>query len=235
MAFVVQFAESVERVAKLPVEGAKDGPVTVAWPALGTAVNEALSRGETHYTDRPGILPLREQVTKSFSKRFGLEADARSAAVITCGVVEARFVALQQILKAGEGLWVPEALVPRYAGAAVLRRANLATSSKGAKLVCLASSLGEYVLRKALSTAPGDAVLLFEVDDETGASFHPAQLEEFADRTVTIGPIGYASWQMGYLLAPSKMAAGLRDFKQALTICSTNLSQWAALAEMEAQ
>ena len=93
MAFAVQIAESMKRFANLPVEGAKDGPVTVAWPALVAAVNEALSRGETHYTDRPGILPLREQVTKSFRKRFGLEADARSAAVITCGVVEARFVA----------------------------------------------------------------------------------------------------------------------------------------------
>ena len=130
---------------------------------------------------------------------------------------------------------MPESLVPRYAGAAVLRRANLATSSKGAKLVCLASSLGEAALREALSVVPTGAVVLFEVDEEMGTSFHPAQLEESADRTVTIGPIGYASWQMGYLLAPGKLATGLRDFKQALTICSTNLSQWAALAAMEAQ
>lgn len=235
MAFAVQFAESVKRVAELPVEGGKDGTVAAEWALLVAAVDKALSRGETHYTDRPGILPLREQVTALLRKRFCLEADARSAAVITCGVVEARFVALQQILATGDELWVPESLVPRYAGAAVFRRANLAASSEAVKLVCLASSLGEPALREALSVVPTGSVLLFEVDDETGTSFHPAQLEEFSDRTVTIGPIGYASWQMGYLVAPGKLAAGLRDFKQAITICSTNLSQWAALAAMEAR
>jgi aspartate/methionine/tyrosine aminotransferase len=234
MSFVVEFADSVRRLADMPLPALRDEGVVTPWEPLAVAVEQALSRGETHYTDRPGILPLREKVTAMLLERFGVTADARSAAVITCGAVEARFVALQQLLKPGQSAWWPSSVDGRCAGAALLRRASLVSSPEAATLVCLASSLGETVLREALSTSPAEAVVLFEVDEET-SHFHPAQVERFADRTVTIGQIGYASWQMGYLVSPGKFAAGLRDFKQALTICSTNLSQWAALAAMEAQ
>jgi hypothetical protein len=40
---------------------------------------------------------------------------------------------------------------------------------------------------------------------------------------------GMASWRLGFLAAPAAKAGPLREFKQALTICSTNVSQWGAL------
>ena len=234
MPFVVEFADGVRRLVNMPLPAPRDEEVVTPWERLASAVEQALSRGETHYTDRPGILPLRQQVTAMLAGRFGVNADARSAAVITCGAVEGRFVALQQLLKPGQSAWAPSSVEERFAGAVLLRRASLVGSPEAATLVCLASSLGESVLREALSVMPAEAVVLFEVDEET-SRFHPGLVEGLADRTVTIGQIGYASWQMGYLVSPGKVAAGLRDFKQALTICSTNLSQWAALAAMEAQ
>ncbi|MDE1156539.1 MAG: hypothetical protein PW735_12535 [Acidobacteriaceae bacterium] len=234
MAFVVEFAESVQRLSGVAVPALADAPVAAEWSPLAKAVEEALGRGETHYTDRPGILPLRQKVTAQLKARFGVEADAKAAAVITCGVVEARFVALQQLLAAGDAVWAPVSVLERIAGAALLRRAALAASPEASRLVYLASSLGEAALRESLAKLPAEAIVLFEVDEAENL-FHPATVEGFAARTVTVGQIGYVSWQMGYLVAPGKLAAGLRDFKQALTICSTNLSQWAALSAMEAQ
>ena len=68
-------------------------------------------------------------------------------------------------------------------------------------------------------------------------SFHPHSIAGFGERVVTIGEIGLehglVGARLGYLAAPAGSSAGLRDFKQALTICSTNLSQWAALAVVE--
>ena len=58
------------------------------------AVQDALSRGETHYTDRPGILPLREKVAGLLNRRFGLSYEAGQI-TLTCGVTEARFVTIQ--------------------------------------------------------------------------------------------------------------------------------------------
>ncbi|MFC6646463.1 hypothetical protein ACFQBQ_12880 [Granulicella cerasi] len=232
MAFVVDFSACVQELSALqpvPLEGAE---AAGSWGPMAAAASEALSRGETHYTDRPGILPLRQKVSGLLAKQFALEVDAKSAAVITCGVVEARFVALQQVLAAGDAVWTPESLAARIAGAAGLRRALLTKAPESAKLVYLASSLGEEALRGTLAKVSADALVLFEADDAQ-ASFHPAAVEGFAERVITIGQLGEPAWQMGYLVAPAKLSAGLRDFKQALTICSTNLSQWAMLAALE--
>lgn len=61
---------------------------------------------------------------------------------------------------------------------------------------------------------------------------HPATLG-LADQTITIGSIGLAegmaSWRLGFLAAPVAKAGPLREFKLALTLCSTNVSQWGAL------
>ena len=234
MAFVLEFSESVQRLRSTDAAPLAETPVGRDWATLARAVDEALGRGETHYTDRPGILSLREKVAAMLLTRFGVTADAKTGAMITCGVVEARFVAMQQLVAAGDAVWSPESLSDRIAGAALIRRAEVAGHAKAAKLVYLASSLGEDRLREMLQTLPSDALVLYEVD-ESSSHFHPAQAPNFAERTITIGSLGYASWQTGYLLAPDRLSAGLRDFKQALTICSTNLSQWAALAAMEAQ
>ncbi|MDE1161471.1 MAG: aminotransferase class I/II-fold pyridoxal phosphate-dependent enzyme [Acidobacteriaceae bacterium] len=234
MAFVVEFSKCVEELGALQAVLPNDDVVANQWKIMAQAASEALSRGETHYTDRPGILPLRQKVSALLQKRFSLTVDAKASVVVTCGAVEARFVALQQLLEAGAGVWASESLQELIAGAACMRRATLTSSPEEAKLVYLASSLKENVLRATLAKVAPDAIVLFEVDEE-GASFHPSQVGGFSERTITIGQLGDPAWQMGYLVAAGGFSAGLRDFKQALTICSTNLSQWAMLAAMEAQ
>ena len=234
MAFSIAFSNSVDALQQSMPPSVVDFPLSVGWELIAEAVGGALSRGETHYTDRPGILPLRKHVTSMLAARFQLDADAQSRTIITCGVVEARFVALQQMLAPGRTVWSPESVRNRYSGAAILRRAVPAESAATASLVCLASSLGEQALRSSMEEVSAATHIFFEIDEE-GSAFHPAQVPGFAWRTATAGTLGLASWQMGYLVAPAESAPALRDFKQALTICSTNLSQWAALAAMEGQ
>lgn len=194
----------------------------------------ALARGETHYTDRPGILPLRVRVSEVLSEQFGLtlrEADT----VITCGVTEARFVAVQELLAPDEALFDASG-EQRLTGALVIRGATLADEISKAQAVYLTSAMPEEVQRGLLEHLPEDAYVIYEVVSNAG-TFHPAQLATCAARTVTLGDLGteegLLSWRVGFLVAPHPSAAGLRDFKQALTICTTNLSQWAALALLE--
>lgn len=209
------------------------GPVP---EAAAAATSEALARGETHYTDRPGILPLREQVTRQLAERFAVTADPKANTVITCGVTEARFVAVQELLKPGQTLYAgvhPE----RLEGALIVRGTQFTTDIGTAQVLYLASSMSETAQRSILEAAADEATLVFELDDDA-STFHPAQLPAFENRTVTIGDLGGAnllSWRVGFLATSTTFAAGLRDFKQALTICTTNLSQWAALAVLESQ
>lgn len=233
MALAVPLAERAERLAargydKLSGSG---GPV----PEVAVrATLDALARGETHYTDRPGILPLREAVTKRLRERFGLNIDPKANTVITCGATEARFVAVQELLEPGDGLYA-EANPEWLEGPLVIRGAELTDELEAAKVLYLSSSLPEDKQRGLLERLSDEALIVLELDDEA-STFHPAQLEPFADRTVTIGDLGVQdgllSWRVGFLAAPPSNAAGLRDFKQALTICTTNLSQWAALSVM---
>src|SRR5215212_11448231 len=94
-----------DRAARLlaldpPLSPPAFGEAAAMAPAAAEAVHDALSRGETHYTDRPGILPLREKVASLLNRRFGLSFDA-GRITLTCGVTEARFVTVQQLLPSG--------------------------------------------------------------------------------------------------------------------------------------
>jgi aspartate/methionine/tyrosine aminotransferase len=66
------------------------------------------------------------------------------------------------------------------------------------------------------------------------SGFHPAQNADLAARVVTIGSLSayIPGWRMGWM-AGSEMAGKLRAYKQSMTICSTSVSQWAALGLVE--
>jgi aspartate/methionine/tyrosine aminotransferase len=234
---VVPIAERVHALAALAPE-ARD-PVTrgaaVAVPeAVREAAREALTRGETHYTDRPGILPLRQNVAAALTKMFGIAVDAKNGVVVTCGGTEARFVAVQQLLAPG-GTLVALSHPERVAAACLIRGVTLAgpndAVSGDAVVVYLAGDTPHAVADAYLARAKAHGwAIVFEAD---AGGRHPATLG-YGDQTITIGSIGLAhgmgSWRLGYLAAPAAKAGPLRDFKQALTICSTNVSQWGALA-----
>ena len=233
MPFAPTFADRT-KVLLDHVPAAYESIPAVASEPILAAVTAALDRGETHYTDRPGILPLREKVAASLALRFNVKTRPENDVIVTCGVTEARFITIQQLLKPGDTLAAP-LLADRIAGAALLRRVTLARDvDPSVHLVYLTSSTPAADVQRHLASAPETALILFEIDD-SDSRFHPAQLAGFAERTVTIGDLGAASWRTGYLASPGSFAARLRDFKQALTICSTNLSQWAALAATEAR
>ncbi|GIV81121.1 MAG: hypothetical protein KatS3mg051_0475 [Anaerolineae bacterium] len=63
------------------VEGLPAPAALPPGPPLPAAVLEAacaaLDAGKTHYTDRPGILPLREWVSAYLRERYGLDVIAR--------------------------------------------------------------------------------------------------------------------------------------------------------------
>ena len=205
----------------------------VASGTICSAVIDALHRGETHYTDRPGVLELRMAIAEKLTGRFAIAVDAGADVVITCGVTEARFVAAQQLLAPGTILAAP-LVGERMEGAAMLRRAQLVTAiGTNADAVYLTSSMPGSECRAAIELAPANANILYEIDEHT-SSFHPGQLKDCVERTTTIGNLGDDGWRIGYLVSPRPASPGMRDFKQALTICSTNLSQWALLAALEA-
>lgn len=220
-----------------PAEGVEVASVEVA-AAARAAASAALDRGETHYTDRPGIAPLRGAVAARLRDRHGLDVDAADV-VITCGLTEARFVTIQRLLPAGTGTVVALADPERVAGACVIRDVALlgpdADVAEGAALVYAPAGVPHEVLDPWLERAARrDWPVVHELDRLDG---EPLGRPDVAGRTVTVGdlaaPHGAAAWRVGFMAAPKVTVGPLRDFKQALTLCTTNVSQWGVLALIE--
>ncbi len=238
MELVVPLAGRVARLQALPPLArdatARGADVDVPQP-VRDAADAALARGETHYTDRPGILPLREQVARDVKARFGVDVDAKGGVVITCGGTEARFVAVQQLLPRG-GTLIALSHPERVAAACIVRDVALVaaadapvTAGPGVALY-LNGETPHDVADAWLARAQAQGwPVMYEAD---AGGRHPATLG-LADQTITIGSIGLAqgmaSWRLGFLAAPVAKAGPLREFKLALTLCSTNVSQWGAL------
>jgi aspartate aminotransferase len=237
MLLSVPLADRAKKVLELTTNSPTESPMIAPEVAREAAI-AALARGETHYTDRPGILPLRKKVAEMLNTHYGLGADPNTV-VITCGDTEARFVAVQCLLGSGDSLLCLEN-ASLLEAALIVRDARLVKSDEGlehVKALYLTSETNEVQRDSYLQQArENNWWIIFEVTSDD--SFHPAQYAALKDKTVTIGGIGKArgleSWRVGFLHAPKGEASELRSFKQALTICTTSLSQYAALALMEA-
>src|SRR5947209_4335296 len=64
-------------------------------PHIIAAVADALDRGETHYTSRPGIAPLRHALADQLAAETGIAYDPEREVLISSGGQEGLFVTVQ--------------------------------------------------------------------------------------------------------------------------------------------
>lgn len=227
------------RVAALP--DPSDSATTPNPPAaaLPTAVIDravqAMHDGHTHYTDRPGILPLRTLAVEQLGAQYGIELSPDEV-TITCGATEARFVTLKQLAKPGTTVLCagePTAI----ASAAALLEINVTAAQDSPTLPDSVSILyltptddRASVERLLEAAAQQGWWIIYDVSAGITGEFHPAQNGALAPKTITIGSLSpqLPGWRVGWM-AGSQMANKLRAFKQSMTICTTSISQWAAL------
>ena len=197
------------------------------------AAAAASDRGETHYTDRPGIPELRAWVAEYLATRWQVTVDP-SAVTITCGSTEARYVALTLLTPPGSQVLCPGDATPirsplRLLGAGI-------TQSPAAENISVlylqpAAPSALALLEQAKAT---DWWIIWDISFAPAGAFHPAQDSALARRVVTINSLSpsLAGWRLGWM-AGSEAALRLRAGKQAITICTTAVSQWAGLAFLQ--
>ena len=216
-----------DRVGKLELPQFTPIDVTFPQSAKDGAI-QALADGKTHYTNRPGIVPLREWVAENLNTRYNLTID-KDEITITCGIEEAIFACAM--------------VLAEHAMFAIGDASHLQGSSvlKDVPLVYSTDDLTDGLLIYLTSDDPQDSVntILENANSETcwivwdttigESNFHPAQNPKWASRTITIGSTEdtLKGWRIGWM-AGSSMAGKLRSFKQSMTICSPSISQWAA-------
>jgi len=83
-------------------------------PHIIAAVADALDRGETHYTDRPGIAPLRHALADRLAAESGVAYDPHSEILISSGGQEGLFVAVQMLVRPGDEVLLTDPGYPTY-------------------------------------------------------------------------------------------------------------------------
>ncbi|MCU0512237.1 MAG: hypothetical protein MUE40_06670 [Anaerolineae bacterium] len=226
------------RVADLPAAPVfTDSASLSVPPAVQQRAAAAMQAGHTHYTDRPGILPLRTQVVERLGRQTGIELSADEV-TITCGATEARFVTLKQLVPPGAAVLCAGDGAALAAAARLLGVVLTQDVAQPAPLVYLTPA-DDPAARAAVlaAAATAGAWIVWDLsagpDDDT---FHPAQNPALAARVITIGSLSRVlpGWRIGWL-AGSQAANKLRAFKQSMTICSTSVAQWAALGLEDAE
>jgi aspartate/methionine/tyrosine aminotransferase len=220
------------RVAHLPAPAEPAAAAPPVSAGVIAAAEAALEAGKTHYTDRPGILPLRERAVAWLGEQYGLELSP-DAVTITIGATEARYVCVKQLVHPATGLAVAQSR-PTVASAAALVGVPVVTAVEDPAAV------------SALYLTPDDAAesrdallaqaaahgwwVIWDTSVAAPGSFHPAQDPALAAQVVTLGSLSDSlpGWRLGWM-AGSKAANKLRAYKQSMTICSPSISQWAAL------
>lgn len=217
-----------ERIGRLPSAVEREMHPERVPAAVQRAAFDALDAGHTHYTDRPGILPLRQKIAADLQARYGVTIDT-NAITITCGVIEARFIAVKQLVTPWQFIFCPSSAHWRViAHPALLIGAETTSNLDHVALDMIYATPADSAedIQRAGEHLP-DAFIVFDTAVDGAGEWHPAQ--RWADRTVTIGEFEtLPGWRVGWM-AGSKAANKLRAYKQSMTICSTSISQWAAL------
>ena len=208
-----------------------DAPIDLPSHVIDAAI-DALARGETHYTDRPGIPQFRQWVADHLKTRFGLTLDPAEV-TITCGSTEARFVALTRLAREDGSILCPsDASLIRGPAHLVGARIVDAVQDDISLLYITPDLYRETSIELLQRAGEEDWWIVYDLSfAKTSPPFHPAQNPKLASRTVTINSLSpkLAGWRLGWM-AGSEAALRLRAGKQAITICTTAVSQWAGLA-----
>jgi aspartate/methionine/tyrosine aminotransferase len=84
-------------------------------PHIVEAAVQALREGKHHYSANAGIIELRRAVADKYSSEYGLAYDPNSEIVVTNGVAEGIFLAVNALLNPGDQVLIPDPRWVNYA------------------------------------------------------------------------------------------------------------------------
>lgn len=217
------------RVTTLPEAYSPAQPMRPPNEAMLDAAAAALDAGKTHYTDRPGILPLRERIA-TMLKGSGLPIEP-SAITITCGMAENRFVTLKQFVPNNGILWTTPDHEDDLAAVAELLHLTLTTNASSDAALLYVRGSDEFQM--ALDAASDTSIVCEWQAGDDYTAFE--NLSEHLQKIVFIGEFAQLpGWRVGFM-AGSSAHNKLRAYKQSMTICTPSISQWAALGLFEGE
>jgi aminotransferase len=140
----------------------------------------SLEKGQTSYTSNYGLPELRDELTRTYYRRYGLDYDPESEILITTGVSEALDIAFRAVINPGDEVIVVQPSYVAYVPSVIMA---------GGKPVIVPTyrdddfSLTAEALKPAI-TNKTKAIILNFPNNPTGAIMTKDELEDVADLVV---------------------------------------------------
>jgi aminotransferase len=171
-----EFFELVQNQTDVISLGVGEPDFVTPWHIREAAIY-ALERGKTSYTSNLGLLKLREAISASLKKHFGLSYDPKNQILIAVGVSEALDIALRAVINPGDEILYHEPCYVSYSPSVGLAH------GVPVPVPCLAKN-GFVVTAQAIEQAitPRSKVLLLNFPtNPTGGTMTLVDLQQIAE------------------------------------------------------
>lgn len=176
--YVMECAKAAAELARSPA--CADAPMIflnigepdfTAPPAVLTAAERCMARGQTHYTQATGEPALRERISRWYGERFGLDVPAQRI-VVTAGASAALQLACLALVERGDEVLMPDPSYPC--------NRHFVAACDGVPVLLPASAEDRFQLSAAAVEAAWTprtrGVLLASPSNPTGTSIAPAEM-----------------------------------------------------------
>lgn len=238
-------------------------PASVELPtAIRNAAKAALDRGETHYTTRPGIVELRSAIAEQ-TTASGIHVTSSDVVVTNGGVealfiaMQSLITGQEKVFYAG---LAPKSVVNMicFLGGEVAEICGEGERQFLPSPVEIIAAKPDILLLQTPSPITGAAYsqdeiqAIFDAACSTGTTIvidqsassnlgrhlKSQQLQTSGDlKLITIGSFSneysMGGWRIGWFTASGQHLKSMSGFKQTLSICTTAVSQYAALAALQ--
>ncbi len=257
--------EVLEKAHELEKQGRNIIHLEVGEPDFPTprciceAAQEAMKKGETHYTHSLGILELREAICDHYHEKYGVHVDPGQI-LVTSGTSPALFLIFAALLEVGDEIIMSDPHYPCYPNYA---------NFLGAKPVFVnvyeedGFQLRPEEIKKKMGPMTR-AILINSPSNPTGNLLSSERMEkisglglpiisdeiyhglvygdkehsilEFTDNAFVLNGFSklYAmtGWRLGYVIAPPEFVRPMQKMQQNFFISAGSISQWAGLAAL---
>ncbi len=171
-----EFFDIVQSMPDVISLGVGEPDFVTPWHIREAAIY-ALERGKTSYTSNPGLLKLREAISRHVEKKFAVAYDPKRQVLVTVGVSEALDIALRAVVNPGDEVLYHEPCYVSYSPSITLAHGVAVPVSCSAEH---GFALTAQAIEQALSPRSKVLVLNFPTNP-TGGTMTRAELLQIAE------------------------------------------------------
>ena len=262
-AFIVM--EVLEKARELERQGRNIIHLEVGEPDFPTprciceAAQEAMKKGETHYTHSLGILELREAICDHYHEKYGVHVDPGQI-LVTSGTSPALFLIFAALLEVGDEIIMSDPHYPCYPNYANFLGAKpvfvnvheedgfqlrpeeikkkMGPMTRALLINSPSNPTGNLLSSERMEKISGLGLPIISDEIYHGLVYGDKEhsILEFTDNAFVLNGFSklYAmtGWRLGYVIAPPEFVRPMQKMQQNFFISAGSISQWAGLAAL---